>query len=172
MSGFGFRRLVSVVALTAVWCALWGEVSLANVLSGLAVSSLATVRGLGSRARGGIRLRPLAVFAGFVAFDLLRSTFSVAREILTPTDNTMEVVVAVTTPRDARSHLLLLVVAVTVTPGTAVVDVDADNGNLYLHLLHGDRVDEVVAHVQRLAALACEALPVGDALETVEGGGR
>jgi multisubunit Na+/H+ antiporter MnhE subunit len=54
----------------------------------------------------------------------------------------------------------MLVVAITVTPGTAVVDTDTDNGRFYLHLLHADKADAIVTHVQRLADLACRSLPV------------
>jgi multicomponent Na+:H+ antiporter subunit E len=85
---------------------------------------------------------------------------SVAWEILTPTDYTDEAIIAVDTQVESRSHLLMLVVAITVTPGTAVVDTDADTGRLYLHLLHAEKADAIVAHVQRLADLACRALPV------------
>ena len=89
---------------------------------------------------------------------------SVALEVLTPTDRTDEAIVAVPLPTESRRHLLLLIVAVTVTPGTAVIDADPDTGTLYLHLLHSDRRDATVAHVEELAELACKALPVRSAL--------
>ncbi len=79
---------------------------------------------------------------------------------MTPTDDTDEAIIAVDTDLEARSHLLMLVVAITVTPGTAVVDTDADTGRLYLHLLHAEKAESTVAHVQRIAELACRALPV------------
>jgi hypothetical protein len=37
---------------------------------------------------------------------------------------------------------------------------DVDTGRLYLHLLHADRAEGTIAHVRRLAELACRALPV------------
>lgn len=153
------RRLITVVALVLAWCALWGEVSAANVISGTVVAVAVSVAGIGTAGRGGIRLRPLARFVGLVAVDLVTSTVTVAREILTPTDYTDEAIIAVPVPGDTRSHLLLLIVAVTVTPGTAVVDADPDAGVVYLHLLHADRSDATAAHVRELAELACRALP-------------
>jgi multisubunit Na+/H+ antiporter MnhE subunit len=98
--------------------------------------------------------------AAIVALDLVRSTFHVVWEILTPTDYTDEAIIAIDPPVDARSHLLLLVVAITVTPGTAVIDTDEETGRLYLHLLHAEAADEVTAHVHRVAELACRAFPV------------
>ena len=97
-----------------------------------------------------------------MAVDLVVSTLNVAYEVLTPTDRTLESVIAVEVPHEPRSHLLLLVVAVTVTPGTAVVDADFESGTLYLHLLDHRRRDEVEEHVRELARLACAGLPVAE----------
>ena len=85
-------------------------------------------------------------------------------EILTPTDNTDEAIIAVDTDVASRSHFLMLVVAITVTPGTAVIDTDADTGRLYLHVLHAEKAPEITAYVPQLAQLACRALPVDEGL--------
>jgi multicomponent Na+:H+ antiporter subunit E len=156
------RRLVTVVLLVFSWCALWGEVSVANVASGLVLASVTLVLGFGPSLRGRIVVRPLLRFARLVAVDLVVSTLNVAYEVLTPTDRTLESVIAVEVPHETRSHLLLLVVAVTVTPGTAVVDADFESGTLYLHLLDHRRRDEVEEHVRELARLACAGLPVAE----------
>ncbi len=153
------RRLVVIAALVAAWCALWGEATLANIASGAALATLVSGRVTGNASRGRIGLGPLLRFGALVAADLVMATIGVAREILTPTDRTDEAIIAVPVPTDSRSHLLLLVIAVTLTPGTAVVDVDADGGTLYLHLLPGERRAATTAHVTRLAELAGHALP-------------
>ncbi len=154
------RRLVTMALLVAAWCALWGAVSVANVASGTALAVAVTVfAGVDPNARQ-IRPWPLLQFLWLVAVDLVVSTVHVAWEILTPTDYTDEAIIAVDTQLGARSHLLMLVVAITVTPGTAVVDSDVATGRLYLHLLHADQAEEIERHVQRLADLACRALPV------------
>ena len=162
---FTLRRMISVVTLTAAWCALWGSVSFANVAGGMVIATIVTVPALGTPGVGGVNLVPLVTFALVVLRDLLASTLSVAYEVLTPPDNTEEAIVAVDLPGNSRAHMLLIVVAVTVTPGTAVVDVDAMKGRIYLHLLHAERADATAAHVRRLAELACAALPVPDPTE-------
>ena len=160
-----FRRVVSLrgiitaMLLVAAWCALWEEFSAANVLSGAVLASVVLAAGIGPPARGGVRLWPLTVLGGLVLKDLVSSTLSVAREVLTPTDHTDEAVVAVDLPVETGRHVALLSAAVTVTPGTAVIDADPDTGTLYLHLLHAERRPEVEAHVRRLAELSCRALP-------------
>jgi multicomponent Na+:H+ antiporter subunit E len=169
---FSVRRLLTIVGLVAAWCALWGSVSIANVLSGTVLSIAVLWASYGTEASGGVRVVPLLRFVGLVAADLVLATVNVAKEILTPTDYTDESIVAVRPPLEARRHLLLLVVAVTVTPGTAVVDTDPDNGTLYLHLLHHDRADATIAHVEELARLACAALPVADRAGPARSEGR
>ena len=154
-----FRRAVSVVALTAAWCALWGSPSAANILSGLVVSAAATTLGMPAR-RGGVRLVPLAKLIWLVAVDLVISTAVVVREVLTPTDFTDEAIIAIPIPPAGRVHLFLSYVAITITPGTAVVAAEADASVMYLHVLHADRRDEVEAHVLELFDLAERALPL------------
>ena len=154
------RRLVTLALLVAAWCALWGGISVANVLAGVVVAIAVTLVAGVQPGHGRIRMVPLLHFVWLVTLDLVSSMVSVAWEILTPTDYTDEAIIAVDTQVESRSHLLMLVVAITVTPGTAVVDTDADTGRFYLHLLHADKADVIVAHVQRLADLACRASPV------------
>lgn len=157
---FTVRHLVTIAGLVFAWCALWGTVSVANVVSGVLVSLLVLGSGVGTAGRGGIRIGPLVKFGLLVLIDLVKSSFTVAWEILTPTDYTEEAIIAVEAPLDTRQHLLLLVVAVTVTPGTAVIDTDPDNGTLYVHVLHASKADEIRAHILELSELACRALPV------------
>ena len=154
------RRIVTMILLVGAWCALWGEVSVANLAAGLVLASAILALGIGPSLHGRIVLRPLLRFARLVVGDLVKSTLSVAYEVLTPTDRTRESVISVEVGHETRRHLLLMVVAVTVTPGTAVVDADFDSGTLYLHLLDHRRRDEVEAHVRELARLACAGLPV------------
>lgn len=153
------RRLLVTGLVTAAWCALWADLSFANVVSGVLVGVAITSAGIGTEVRGSVRVVPLVHLGWLVLLDLIASTASVAREVLTPTDHTDEGIIAVRLPVDSRRHLLLLTVAITVTPGTAVVDVDPDTSTFYLHLLHIDRRDEVAAHAIELAELACRGLP-------------
>jgi len=148
--------------LVVAWCALWGSVSAANLLSGTLVAVAATLFSGVDRNAGGLHIVSLLHFVWLVVVDLVVSTVQVAWEILTPTDYTDEAIIAVDTDIGSRSHFLMLVVAITVTPGTAVIDSDADIGRLYLHLLHAEKAPEIEQHVRHLAELACRALPLDE----------
>lgn len=154
------RRFVMIVVFTAAWCGLWRDLSFANVASGVLLTTLILALGLGTDGQGGVNFGALVRLSWLVIVDLVQSTKSVAYEVLTPTDYTEESVIAVNVPESTRNHLLLLTVAITLTPGTAVVDADPETCTLYLHVLHHDRTVETVAHVEQLARLAREALPV------------
>lgn len=162
------RRLLTVTALTLAWCGLWRELSVANVASGLVVATVVSSPIVATVGRGGVRPLPLLRLIMLVLRDLVSSTLHVAREIVTPTDYTDEIVVAVPLPPTGDRHLLLLTVAITLTPGTAVLDINDNrddpehNSTLYLHLLHKDTRKGTVEHVLSLAALACDALPVDE----------
>jgi multicomponent Na+:H+ antiporter subunit E len=160
------RRILTMALLVAAWCALWGSVSVANILSGTLVVVAATLFSGVDRNAGGLHIVALLYFVWLVVVDLVVSTVQVAWEILTPTDYTDEAIIAVDTKLESRSHLLMLVVAITVTPGTAVIDSDADTGRLYLHLLHAEKAPEIELHVRHLAELACRALPVNEEVES------
>lgn len=153
------RRLTAIATLTLVWCGLWGEVTFANVFAGLAIAVGVIMAGVGTAGRGSVRPVPLLHLLWVVALDLVKSTVSVAGEIITPGDRTNESIIAVNVAPGGRDHLLLLIVAITLTPGTAVVDADPDSGTLYLHLLHDERRAATIEHVEQLARLVCDALP-------------
>jgi len=153
------RQIATLLLLVAAWCLLWRDISTANLISGAVLSWFVLWMGFGTQVRSGVRPVALVRLIALVVADLAASTVSVAREVLTPTDYTKEAVIGCQPPEGTERHWLLLVVAITLTPGTAVVDADPSTGTLYLHLLHADRADDTIAHVDRLATLAREAFP-------------
>jgi len=159
--------LALIGAGTTAWVALWGDVSWANVIVGV-VLSVGTLIGQKRNRSNTLVVEPVAfcrlLFA--VLVDLGRSTVSVAKEVITPTDYTEEAVIAIQLDPAAMPHALFLTAAITLTPGTAVVEVDEPGSTLYLHVLHACDRDEINAHVHRIASLAIAAFPVdGNAVE-------
>lgn len=154
------RHALTVIGLTVAWCALWRDISFANVAAGLGLGIVITVLGVGTNTSGSVRIVPLLKLGGVIFLDLVKSTINVAIEVLTPTDYTDESIVAVELPAHAKDHMLLLVLAITLTPGTAVIEADPDEATIYLHLLHDDRRAETIAHAKQLAKLAHAALPI------------
>jgi multicomponent Na+:H+ antiporter subunit E len=140
------RFALLVVWSAAVWCALWGDLSVANLLAGAVLGAgVGVVVGIG-RAAGGWRLAPWGAVVGVAMFvrELVKANLIVARQVLTmPTSAFRSAVIAyrpeVPLP---RALMVLLADAITLTPGTMTLEIDEAAGVLYVHALHiGDGVD-------------------------------
>jgi multicomponent Na+:H+ antiporter subunit E len=154
----------------ALWVALWGELSIGNLLGGVAVATL--LAGLfhpGRRERLGA-LRPVAAlrFTWYVVVSLTRSTASVAWEVLTPTDRTRPGILAVQLPSATPVVLTAVTTAIGLTPGTVVVDVGHRPTILYVHVLHLSEPSRVRRDIARLEALALAAFGPSDAADDIE----
>jgi len=123
--------------LTLVWVGLWGSVSAANVLGGLAVAVglLLLLRQGPSDARAVIAPVALLRFSARFFVDLLVSSLQVVRLVLQPRIRLRQSVVSVRVPDASDLLLTLLADAISLTPGTLTVDVDERTSTLYVHAL-------------------------------------
>ena len=126
-----------VLWLTAVWVALWGSVTPANVLGGLAVGTALVhlLPGEQGAARGPLSALGLLRFAGVFTDALVRSSLQVAAQVLRPRLALHPGVVAVTVPGDDDRLLTLLANSISLTPGTLTLEVDRDRRLLHVHVL-------------------------------------
>ncbi len=157
-------RLWLICWLVLVWVLLWGNVSAANILSGLAIALLITwllplpvvpVEG---------RVHPLSLLRLLctVIYYLFMSSLQVASLAIKPGPPPLSAVM--------RAHLALksdLVLALAVNifnliPGSIVLEIDQTRRMLYMHVLDVgsdraiDRFHRQVAVVQRLLIAAFE----------------
>ena len=163
------RSPLHVLWLLAVWLALWGTLSVANVVSGLVVALL-VVRFLCPAAPAGTgRVRPVATarLLAYFAVKLVEANVIVAWEVLTPRNRIVEGIVAV--PLRTSSDVLLTVIAdaITLTPGTLTVHVHREPAVVYVHVLHLEAAEKVRAEVQHLEDLVLAAFGPSDPGEPV-----
>ena len=125
------------LALLALWIALWGEVSVANVASGIVAVALVTwlfaersgpVYSL--RLWGGFRLLM------FVAYSLVTSSLKVALAVIAPTrKRTHPSVQRVNLARGSVFYGAIVANAITLTPGTMTLELDPATLELSVHVL-------------------------------------
>jgi multicomponent Na+:H+ antiporter subunit E len=155
------RTAALVLWLTAVWVGLWGSVTAANVLGGLAVA-LVLVRLLPLAPSGpaGVVDPGAAVrFVGRFVVDLCVSTWQVAAIVLRPRRALRQGVLAVPVPGASDALLTLLGNAISLTPGTLTLDVDRTSSTLYVHALDlGEGPDGVRQQRQDLQDQAAAAV--------------
>jgi multicomponent Na+:H+ antiporter subunit E len=160
--------------LTAVWVGLWGSVTAANVLGGIAVAVLLVgALPLDEAPRSGV-LRPLAALHYFVAFarDLVRASLQVAVLVVHPRRQLRQAVIEVPVPGASDALLTLLANSISLTPGTLTIEVDQARATLYVHALdvgadpHGvARLRSEVLGTARLAVRAFGSPAARSALE-------
>jgi multicomponent Na+:H+ antiporter subunit E len=160
------RRLPTLVGLVLMWIALWGTLSVANLLTG-ALVALAVLLFAGQ-----IQPRPLQHFDARAAWRYLQ-TF--AKQLLVAN---WQVIKAVLRPGKIRPGILamplyhasdavvtLVANSITLTPGTLTLDTDRRNdvAILYVHALDLTDADGVREDICELEVLAVDAFAGADA---------
>ena len=163
--------------LTLVWVGLWGDLSWANLLGGVAVAGVLLVAlPLDDvPVHGRVSLPGVLAFAGVFLVELVRANVQVVRLVLRPGPAPRSAVVAVRVHGRGDRLLSLVADAVSLTPGTLTLEVDRDRSVLYVHALDvgtaPGAAEQVVAGVARLERAAARAL--GQSGEVLAGqGGR
>jgi multicomponent Na+:H+ antiporter subunit E len=155
------RIALRAVPLVALWLLAWGEVTVANVLSGVVVA-IALLVAFPPRPteEPRPRLRPLGIarLIGYVLVQLVVSNLLVTREVLSRRSRIQTGVLAhrVRHPSDAVLTVMANVIAL--SPGTMTVDVTRSPAVVYVHFLLLDDVENAREAVARLERLVVGAL--------------
>lgn len=159
-----------VAALVVLWLLAWGELSVANVVSGAVVAAALLIAFPPRVRRGTARIRPLgAVRLGlYVARQLVTSNLLVAREIVSPRSNVRTGVLAYEVRRPSDEVVTLMANVMALTPGTMTVEATREPAVLHVHFLLLADVDAARRTIARLEDVVVGA--VGD--RPAEGGSR
>ena len=156
------RHAVTIAWCTLVWVALWGELSVANLLAGLLIGALSIwVVPLGGPRGGAVMVRPgrLLRFLGYFLWALVRSSAVVAWEIVTPGDRTYQGIIELPLETTNLGVATLIANAISLTPGTLTLEVHEEPLRLYVHVLHLRDLDVVRDDLDHLHRLVVAALP-------------
>lgn len=153
----------SVAWLAAVWVLLWGDISWANVLAGLAVGLGVTLLFRMAPIDFHGRLHPwaLAVLVGRFLVDLVRASAEVSWLALRPGFTPRGAVIEVQLLSHSDLYLTLTAELVSLVPGSLVVEANRLTGCLYLHVLdlaHSGGAAAVREHVLAQEARVLRAL--------------
>lgn len=133
--------ILRVGALALLWVALYGEVSVGNVVGGLAVALvLVLMFPIAHTSVRRVRLLGSLKLAGYVFVNLVLSTWRVVLAVLFPRPERTEATIRdVAVSTRSATAMTLMGNLITLTPGTMTVDVDPSSGVLRVHVL--GRVD-------------------------------
>ena len=158
------RSWALLLWLVVLWVALWQDISIANIASGLLVGALVLLSagataGWDVDPRRRARVRPIATayFVLYVAYKLVMANLYLAWEILTPRNKIEVGVVAV--PMRTESDLVANAVAnvITLTPGSITIESLGSPAVLYVNVMHLHDVDETRRDLLRIEELAVRA---------------
>jgi multicomponent Na+:H+ antiporter subunit E len=153
------RRIAWTAALVVLWLLAWGEVSAANVVSGIVVSSaLLVFFPLGPP--GDLRFHPLgaARLVGYVVVQLVVSNVAMVRQILRPNPDFEPGVLAHHLQQPSEGVLTGMTSVISLSPGTMTVDTTPDASTIYVHFLMLDDAEAARASLRRLEELVVHAL--------------
>lgn len=162
------RRLIGQLPLlgwlTVVWVGLWGSLTAANVLGGLVVAVLLLVALPLPEVTTRGRVRPLALgrLLAVFAYELVKASLTVVRQVVDPRASIRQAVVAVPVVGTSDQLLTLLADAVSLTPGTLALEIDRELAVLYVHVLdlggEDGAAEDVRRSIMRMERLILEAL--------------
>lgn len=140
----------ALIWLTLVWVALWGDVSVANILSGAAVATVVSLVFPLPPVRMRLRVRPLRLGWLVVRFlyDVLVASIEVAWITVTLRRPPRNAVIEVNLLTPSDFVMSMVAEMVSLTPGSIVVEARRSSRTLFLHVLEvGD--DEGVERARR-----------------------
>ncbi len=146
-----------IAVLAVVWVLFWGDLSLANLLSGLVLGLVVTlVFPLPPIAFSG-RVRPVALarLVGRLLADLVRSSLTVAAQAFRFGRPMRNAVVRVDLRSRSDLYLTLTTELVSLVPGSLVLEARRQQGVVYLHVM--DVRSETDLEDARRNVLAAEA---------------
>lgn len=165
MSARLLRSSAVVAWSVVVWCALWSDLSLANVVWGATVGAV-SLRVLPVRGGvSGVGVRPLwaVVYLANALWSLVKSSGVVAWEVVTPRNRINQAIVEVALRTRSLGIATLVANTVTLTPGTLTLEIRREPPALYIHIMHLRTIEAVRDDIHRLEDLALRAFPAVDA---------
>lgn len=137
--------LSSLIWLTLVWCLLWGDFSLGNIVFGALIAFGVNVAFYlpPVSSSGRFSIVGMVVLLASLLWDMFVSSVQVAILVVQPRRKLTNSIIAV--QLQSRSDLILSLTAevFSLTPGTLVIEVNRAESIIYVHALNTRTLDDV-----------------------------
>lgn len=154
-------------ALLAVWYLLWGDISLANTLSGIALGAVLFVLfPTGRPDTDRLPFRPFhaARFVGYFIAEMIISNIVLARTVVQPRGRLHTGILAVPVPACSPPMIAFVANMLGLTPGTMAVETSTDPPVIYVHVLQLGDIERARRDVERLVRLTVAAFGSDESL--------
>jgi multicomponent Na+:H+ antiporter subunit E len=131
------RRWRHTLWLVAIWVLLWGELSVANALSGVLVAVVLGLLSPSAPSAGRLAFHPVGIahLVGHFVLVLVRSNLGLIPQVLGRTSELDPGVIVVRLPGASDGLLTMVANMMALTPGNMPVGATADPPEIHLHLL-------------------------------------
>lgn len=150
------------LALLVLWIALWGEISVANVITGIVVIVAFAVLFPGKlRSSHRIRIISAVSFFLYMIRSIIAASWDVIRCVLAPNEQRRHAEI-IRVHLKSTSSLVRAVTANTIslTPGTVIVSIDTETADMEIHVLgktdSAEFQNAIHAHEDRVASFIVE----------------
>jgi multicomponent Na+:H+ antiporter subunit E len=136
-----YNNLFLTIFLFAIWLILSG-LELHNIIIGILVSILILALFGDITIKGEINIKRIKRFLWFFyytpvfIFEVVKANLDVAYRILIPNLPIKPGIVKIRTKLKSDEGLTILANSITLTPGTLSVDIDKENGYIYVHWIY------------------------------------
>ncbi len=147
--------------LVVLWILAWGQLTLANILSGLVVGAallLAFPQRRGDRSALRLSGAGIVRLAAYVVTQLIESNVVMTRQILRRDTPRRPGVLAHRLERPSARIAAVMSTVIALSPGTMTIDVAGDSSVVYVHFFQLDDVDSARASLVRLEQLVTKAI--------------
>jgi multicomponent Na+:H+ antiporter subunit E len=159
------RRWPTVLAVIAMWIALWERLSLANVLAGAVVAwaVLLVARDVAPRPVQHFRIIPALRYLLTFVEQLVAASWQVALAVVRP-DTITPGIIAMPLRYASDAVVTLVANSITLTPGTLTLETErqGDTAILYVHAIDLSDIDAVRDDIRELERLAVDAFGGAD----------
>ncbi|MFH1368164.1 MAG: Na+/H+ antiporter subunit E [Elusimicrobiota bacterium] len=144
-------RIVLFILSLLLWFVLSWSVDLQHIITGVACSLIVAFLTGDMFTENPHKFAHLSRYMWFAVYfpvfvwEIVKANIDVARRLLSPELPIKPGIVRVRTKLKSETGITFLANSLTLTPGTTTVDVDKDNGFLYIHWLNVKTQDETEA---------------------------
>ncbi|MGC1482087.1 MAG: Na+/H+ antiporter subunit E [Chthoniobacterales bacterium] len=138
------------IVLALVWAGLLGSFDLWTLGSGflLGYAALFVVYRGEKDVRYFEKPARIVTFTAYYLVEILRSNFTVALDILTPTHGMKPGIIAIPLEAKTDFEITLLANLITMTPGTLSLDLSEDRSTLYVHAMYIHDPEKIRASIK------------------------
>ena len=136
-------RILMFIFAFAVWCILCWVPDTQHLIAGAVVALIvASIMGSMFVTRPHMLFNPIRVsyflfwYIPIFIWELIRANFDVAYRVIHPSMPIKPGIVRLKTELKSDTGLTFLANSITLTPGTLTVDIDKENGILYIHWIY------------------------------------